>query len=116
MNGVATDVLTVLMADNTFLDVALTAVTATTVRIAAGPVLDAGPDRVTPGQLMMVTKGSQVALVQVTDVDTATRTLTFAAGDSSTSISRTQRTARWKRSTMPPRPRRPPPPSCRGSA
>ena len=82
VNGVATDVLTVLMADNTFLDVALTAVTATTVSIAAGPVLDAGPDRVTPGQLMMVTKGSQVALVQVTDVDTATRTLTFAAGDS----------------------------------
>jgi hypothetical protein len=82
INGMATDVLTVLMADNTFLNVTLSAVAATFVDIAAGPVIDSGPDRVTDGQLMMITKGSQTTLVQVTTVDTAARRLTFANGDS----------------------------------
>ncbi len=81
-DGVPTDVLIVLMADNAFLDVPLTAITATSINVAPGPVLDAGPDRVAPGQLMMVTKGSVSTLVQVTAVDVEARLLTFAAGDS----------------------------------
>jgi prepilin-type N-terminal cleavage/methylation domain-containing protein len=82
INGVNTDALTVLMADNTFLDVALTAVTASSVTVAAGPDLANGPDRVTTGQLMMISKGSSTTLVEVTGVSTATRVLTFANGDS----------------------------------
>jgi len=82
INGMATDVLTVLMADNTFLNVTLSAVASTSVDIAAGPNIATGPDRVTPGQLMMITKGSQTTLVQVTAVDTASRRLTFSDGDS----------------------------------
>lgn len=82
VNGVATDVLIVLMADNAFLDVPLTAMTATTINVAAGPIIDNGPDRVMPGQLMMVTKGSTTTLGQVTTVDYAARRLTFASGDS----------------------------------
>ena len=49
---------------------------------AAGPNIGAGPDRVTPGQLMMVSKGSVTTLLQVTSVDSASRRLTFADGDS----------------------------------
>lgn len=83
---VPTDALIVLMADNAFLDVPLTAINATSIVVAADefgrPVLDAGPDRVAPGQLMMVTKGSATTLVQVTAVDVEARRLTFAAGDS----------------------------------
>jgi type II secretory pathway pseudopilin PulG len=82
INGIPTDVVTVLMADNTFLNVTLSAVTATSVDIAAGPNIAAGPDRVSTGQLMMISKGSFTTLVQVTDVDIASRRLTFADGDS----------------------------------
>lgn len=82
INGVPTDVLIVLMADNALLDVPLTAVTSTSVDIAAGPVLNTGPDRVATGQLMMVTKASVSTLVQVTGVNFAARRLTFAGGDS----------------------------------
>jgi prepilin-type N-terminal cleavage/methylation domain-containing protein len=82
INGIPTDVVTVLMADNTFLNVALSAVTATTVDIAAGPNIATGPDRVSEGQLMMITKGSRTTLVQVTNVNTAQRRLTFANNDS----------------------------------
>jgi type II secretory pathway pseudopilin PulG len=82
INGVPTDVITVLMADNTFLNVALSAVANTTVDIAAGPIIDVGPDRVATGQLMMISKGSFSTLVQVTAVNTTTRRLTFANGDS----------------------------------
>src|SRR5688572_25642442 len=84
VNGVATDMITVLMADSSFNNVALDAVTSTTVDIDdASPVnIAAGPDRVTPGQLMMVTKGSFSTLVQVTAVNTTLRRLTFASGDS----------------------------------
>lgn len=82
VNGAATDVVTVLTADNTFLDIPLTALTATTVDVAAGPNLAAGPDRVTPGQLMMVSKGSVTTLLQVTAVNTGARRLTFDNGDS----------------------------------
>jgi hypothetical protein len=82
INGVATDVVTTLAADNAFLDVPLTAMTATTVTVAAGPDIAAGPDRVSPGQLMMVSKGSVTTLLQVTAVDVNTRVLTFDNGDS----------------------------------
>ena len=82
IDGVATDVLSVLMADNAFLDVLLTSVDVSEVVVAAGPDIENGPDRVTAGQLMMISKGSFNTLVQVTDVDYVTRTLTFGDGDS----------------------------------
>jgi type II secretory pathway pseudopilin PulG len=82
INGIPTDVVTVLMADNTFLNVALSAVASTNVNIAAGPNIESGPDRVSEGQLMMISKGSRTTLVQVTSVNISSRRLTFAAGDS----------------------------------
>jgi prepilin-type N-terminal cleavage/methylation domain-containing protein len=82
INGVKTDTITVLMADNNFTNVGLTAVTSTSVIVDPAHNIGTGPDRVTPGQLMMVTKGSFTTLVQVTQVDAAARRLTFAAGDS----------------------------------
>jgi hypothetical protein len=82
IDGVATDAVMTLMADNAFLDVGITATTATTVNVAVGPVLDTGPDRVLAGQLMMISKGSLNTLVQVTSVDYGSRRLTFADGDS----------------------------------
>ena len=82
IDGVATDVLSILMADNAFLDVQLSATAGDRVTVAAGPVLDTGPDRVIPGQLMLISKGSFNTLVQVTDVDADTRVLMFEAGDS----------------------------------
>lgn len=82
IDNVATDVVTILMADNAFLDVALTAVAASSVTVAAGPDLGAGPDRIAKGQLMLISKGSFNTLVEVTDIDVNTRTLTFADGDS----------------------------------
>lgn len=82
VNGTQTDAVTILMADNAFLDVGLTAVAASSVVVAAGPNLGAGPDRVTEGQLMLIIKGSVNTLVQVTAVDIPGRRLTFADGDS----------------------------------
>ncbi len=87
INGVPTDVITVLMADNTFLNVPLSAVTATSVDLATaangGPAnISTGPDRVSTGQLMMISKGSRTTLVQVTAVNVSSRRLTFANGDS----------------------------------
>jgi len=81
INGHATDVLTVLMADNAFLDVPLTAATASTVDVAPGVVMDSGPDRVTAGQLMMVWKGSATTLLEVTGVSYPQRRITFAGSD-----------------------------------
>ncbi len=82
VNGVATDMVTVLMADNTFGDVAITAATGTTVTVTSAVNIATGVDRVVPGQLMMAEKGSQAILLQVTDVNTATRVVTFADTDS----------------------------------
>jgi prepilin-type N-terminal cleavage/methylation domain-containing protein len=82
INGVQTDVITVLMADSSFVDVRLSAVTNTSVTVIAGTNLDVGPDRVTPGQLMLVQKLSYNTLVQVTAVNAGSRQLVFAAGDS----------------------------------
>jgi hypothetical protein len=81
INGVDTDVLTVLMADNTFLNVGTTAVSANSVVVAAGVDIATGADRVLPGQLMLIMKGSFNTLVEVTKVETSTRRLTFADGD-----------------------------------
>lgn len=82
INGVNTDVITVMMADNTFLNVKTSAVGSTFLDIAAGVDLSAGADRVAPGQLMMVMKGSLSVLLEVTDVNTVTRRLTFSDFDS----------------------------------
>lgn len=82
INGVDTDVVNVMMADNTFLNVKTSAVGSNFVDIAAGVNLDVGADRVTPGQLMMVMKGSLAVLLQVTSIDVNSRRLTFADGDS----------------------------------
>ena len=82
IDGVATDAITVLMADNTFIDIALSAVANTNVVVVVGTNLSVGPDRVTPGQLMLISKGSFNTLVQVTAVDAGARRITFAAGDS----------------------------------
>ncbi|MEZ5289496.1 MAG: prepilin-type N-terminal cleavage/methylation domain-containing protein [Vicinamibacterales bacterium] len=82
VDGVQTDVIGMLMADNAFLNVGLSGVTDTSATIAAGPTLDTGPDRVTAGQLMMIQKGSFSTLVQVTSVDYSSRLLRFDDGDS----------------------------------
>jgi hypothetical protein len=82
IGGVATDTLSMLMADNAFLDIQLSAISNTTVTIAAGPDIINGPDRVVTGQLMLISKGAVNTLVQLTTVNTATRVLTFADGDS----------------------------------
>lgn len=82
VNGVATDTITVLMADNTFLDISVSATTSTTITVPASVNIAAGPDRVVAGQLMMITKGSVTTLVEVTAVNTSSRVLTFATGDS----------------------------------
>ena len=79
VNGVPTDVLTVLMADNAFTDIPLTAITHTRGQRPGPANLVAGPDRVIEGQLMMIEKGSTSTLVQVTDVNTGARRLTFTA-------------------------------------
>jgi type II secretory pathway pseudopilin PulG len=82
LNGIQTDAITVLMADNAFLDIALSGVANTSVVVVPGTNLSTGPDRVTPGQLMLISKGSSNTLVQVTAVDAGARRLTFADGDS----------------------------------
>lgn len=82
INGVDTDVITVMMADNTFLNVATTAVGSNFVTVATGVDLEAGADRVAPGQLMMIMKGSLAVLAEVTSVDLVARRLNFADGDS----------------------------------
>ena len=82
INGSATDMITILTADNNFVEVGLTAVTSTSVDVIASVNIGTGIDRVIPGQLMMVLKGSTTTLVQVTAVDAGSRRITFASGDS----------------------------------
>jgi len=79
INGSATDIITILTADNNFVEVGLTAVTSTTVDVVASVNIATGVDRVIPGQLMMVLKGSTTTLVQVTAVNTGSRRLTFGS-------------------------------------
>jgi hypothetical protein len=89
INGVATDVITVLMADNNFIDMPLTAITNTTIDVrATNPAtgqainIQTGVDRVLQGQLLLLEKGSNTTLVQITNVDYSNRRITFANGDS----------------------------------
>ena len=92
---VATDTITTLAADSTFSHVPLKArnLDGTTIDVAlngldniAGTADDvnigAGPDRVLPGQLIMLEKGSYAVLLQVTAVNAAAGRITFANGDS----------------------------------
>ncbi|MGD9906036.1 MAG: hypothetical protein AB7U83_21400, partial [Vicinamibacterales bacterium] len=82
IGGVQTDALSMVMADNAFLDVALSSLNNVSVVVVPGTNLSTGPDRVTPGQLMLISKGSFNTLVQVTAVDPGSRRITFADGDS----------------------------------
>ena len=89
INGVATDTMTMLMADNNFVDMPLTAITDTTIDVKAtlpstGAAINiqTGVDRLQKGQLLMLEKGSQTTLVQITDIDFSSRRVTFANGDS----------------------------------
>ena len=90
VNGVASDTITVLEADSAFDHRSLTALGANgssmTVSIpqpdgSTENISAAGPDTVLPGQLMMLTKGSQSALVQVTRTD-GVQTAFFDSPDS----------------------------------
>ena len=49
INGVATDIITILTADNNFTDVNVSAVSSTSVTVVAGVNIGAGVDRVMPG-------------------------------------------------------------------
>jgi hypothetical protein len=89
INGVPTDTITMIMADNAFVDMPLTAITNTSIDIAAthpgtGQAINiqTGPDRLLAGQLLMLEKGSNTTFVQVTTVDYTNRRATFANGDS----------------------------------
>ncbi len=75
INGVATDTITMLMSDNNFVDMPLTAITNTTIDVAAthpgtGQAINiqTGVDRLQTGQLLMLEKGSATTLVQITSI------------------------------------------------
>ena len=90
INGVATDTLTMLMADNNFVDMPLTAITDTSIVVRAthppgtGAAINiqTGVDRLQKGQLLMLEKGSNTTMVQITNIDFTTRRVTFANNDS----------------------------------
>jgi Tfp pilus assembly protein PilW len=82
INGKATDIITILTADNNFTDVPLAAVATNFVDVTVATNIGTGLDRVIEGQLLMVIKGATTTLVQVTSVNAAARRITFAAGDS----------------------------------
>ena len=90
VNGVATDMITVLEADSAFDHRSLLALAADGSSMTVskpqpdGTVCDisnGGPDDILPGQLMLLTKGSAAALVQVTTVDGDQKAF-FAVNDS----------------------------------
>ena len=85
INGVATDTITMLMADNNFVDMPLTAITNTSIDVKAthpssGAAINiqTGVDRLQNGQLLMLEKGSQTTLVQITTIDFSNRRVNFA--------------------------------------
>jgi prepilin-type N-terminal cleavage/methylation domain-containing protein len=78
INGTATDIITVLTADNNFTDVPLAAVTNASVDVTTATNIGTGVDRVIEGQLMMVMKGTASTLVQVTGVNATSRRISFA--------------------------------------
>jgi prepilin-type N-terminal cleavage/methylation domain-containing protein len=88
VNGVPTDMITVLAADSSFSNMDLTAITNTSMTVAlpaagisGADISNGGSDDIAPGQLIMLTKGSLSTLVQVTAVD-GVQTVTFGAADS----------------------------------
>jgi Tfp pilus assembly protein PilW len=82
INGGATDIITVLTADNNFTDVPLAAVANNSVTVTAATNIGSGVDRVIPGQLLMVIKGATTTLVEVTGINAASRQINFNSGDS----------------------------------
>ena len=82
INGAATDIITILTADNNFTDVPVAAVTSNYVDVTAATNIGTGVDRVIPGQLLMVIKGAATTLVEVTDVVAASRRIKFDGSDS----------------------------------
>ena len=95
INGTATDVITMVLADGAFLstisdyDVNLTGLTATSMMVdPAVDISNGGADDLHVGDLIMIQKGTSTALVQITGAPlpsttgTAGQTVTFAAGDS----------------------------------
>jgi prepilin-type N-terminal cleavage/methylation domain-containing protein len=90
INGQATDTITILTADTALVSVPLTAMSTGTqsITLAANnqsgqPVnITAGADKVVPGQLIWLDKGGVNTLLQVRTVNTTTRVLGFAVGDS----------------------------------
>lgn len=81
VNGVATDMITVLAADGSFDQVKLTALTNTTMTVDPAVNITTGVNSIQPAQLIMLTKGTNTALVQITNVG-GTQTVTFAGNDS----------------------------------
>jgi prepilin-type N-terminal cleavage/methylation domain-containing protein len=86
INGIATDTITMLQADGSFLstisdyDVNLTALTNTTMTV--DPLVDitnGGADDLKVGDLIMLMKSTSTTLVEITDV--VNQTATFASGD-----------------------------------
>ncbi len=82
INGVATDVLAVLMSDNAFVDMAVSAVGNSHVIMPAGINIGSGANLVSPGDLMIIKKLSYTTLVQVTTIDAGSRRINFANNDS----------------------------------
>ena len=89
VNGVPTDIITVLEADSAFDHRSLTAIAATGASMTVSKpqpdgttadISNGGPDDILPGQLILLTKGSAAALVEVTSVD-GDQTAFFAAND-----------------------------------
>jgi type II secretory pathway pseudopilin PulG len=90
INGVATDMITVLEADSAFDHKSLSALAANGSSMTVSrpqpdgstcDISNGGPDDVLPGQLILLTKGSAAALVEVTSVN-GDQTAFFATGDS----------------------------------
>jgi type IV pilus assembly protein PilW len=88
INGVATDVITIILADGAFLsdisdyDVGLTGLTATTMTVDSSvDISNGGADDLKVGDLIMLQKTSGTALVQITALDGA-QTATFGASGS----------------------------------
>jgi hypothetical protein len=87
INGVATDVITFILADGAFLstisdyDVNLTALGASSMSVDPSvDVTNGGADDLHPGDLIMLMKGTSTTLVQITAV--SNQTATFGASDS----------------------------------
>jgi len=88
VNGVRTDVITILASDGAFDTVTLTnlqndrmTVALPAVSVRGLDISNGGPDDLEPGQLIMLVKGGTTAFVEVTSVD-GLQTAFFAANDS----------------------------------